>query len=59
VKPASAIIELEGQPGSADLATIAGAGFTVEGAEVQADPADADLVRVRRRGVGTSLPADT
>jgi len=38
---------------------IADAGFTVEGAEVQAAPADADLVHVRRRGAGTSLPANT
>jgi biotin synthase len=49
----------EGQPGSADLAMIADAGFTVEGAELQADAARPDLVRIRRRGAGTSLPANT
>ena len=65
----------EGQPGSADLAMIADAGFTVEGAAPQADAApvapaeDAtsqspatprpDLVHIRRRGAGTSLPANT
>ena len=49
----------EGQPGSADLAMIADAGFTVEGAEVQADAARPDPVYVRRRGAGTSLPANT
>ena len=49
----------EGQPGSADLAMIADAGFTVEGAELQADAARPDLVHIRRRGAGTSLPANT
>jgi biotin synthase len=69
----------EGQPGSADLAMIADAGFTVAGADaaprVPAEPAgpaaappavalapDAprpDLVQIRRRGPGTSLPANT
>ncbi len=55
----------EGQPGAADLAMIADAGFTVEGAEdarAEADrPAAArpDLVHVRRRGAGTALPANT
>ncbi len=70
----------EGQPGAADLALIADAGFTVEGAEeapgelsaalaqakpnepaAPASPAEAgpDLVQVRRRGAGTSLPANT
>ena len=49
----------EGQSGSADLAMIADAGFTVEGAELQADAARPDLVHIRRRGAGTSLPANT
>jgi len=49
----------EGQSGSADLALIADAGFTVEGAELQADAAHPDLVHIRRRGAGTSLPANT
>jgi biotin synthase len=68
----------EGQPGAADLAMIADAGFTVEGAEVkpgelaaalnprpQSPPtpdagsgADPDAVRIRRRGAGTTLPAN-
>jgi len=62
----------EGQPGSADLAMIADAGFTVEGAPEPAvppgTPAPApapapaprpDLVHVRRRGPGTPHPANT
>jgi len=63
----------EGQPGAADLAMIADAGFTVEGAPAQppdqaADerpdpaqpqPAHPGLVHVRRRGAGTGLPANT
>ncbi len=57
----------EGQPGSADLAMIADAGFTVEPpavpAAASASPAPAtphpDLVHIRRRGPGTSLPANT
>ncbi|MGH3279587.1 MAG: biotin synthase BioB [Trebonia sp.] len=59
----------EGQPGAADLAMIADAGFTVEGAETvpaktsqgerRAAPARPDLVHVRRRGAGTALPANT
>jgi len=59
----------EGQPGAADLAMIADAGFTVEGAEdapgeLAADQpttglAGPDLVQVRRRGAGTALPANT
>lgn len=67
----------EGQPGAADLAMIADAGFTVEGApqppaeppaEPPAAPARAaasvpapspDLVHLRHRGPGTSLPANT
>jgi biotin synthase len=54
----------EGQPGAADLAMIADAGFTVEGAEdapgeLAAALARPDLVNVRRRGAGTALPANT
>jgi biotin synthase len=54
----------EGQPGAADLAMIADAGFTVEGAEdapgeLAAALARPDLVQVRRRGAGTALPANT
>jgi hypothetical protein len=54
----------EGQPGAADLAMIADAGFTVEGAEdapgeLAAALARPDLVLVRRRGAGTALPANT
>jgi biotin synthase len=81
----------EGQPGAADLAMIADAGFTVEGAEDKPGelaaalrsrpdsppasdsppapgfpsgpdyPAGAgpDAVRIRRRGAGTTLPANT
>ena len=65
----------EGQAGAADLAMIADAGFTVEGAPVApaaagAAPAAApapltpvtprpDLVHLRHRGPGTSLPANT
>ena len=57
----------EGQPGAADLAMIADAGFSVEGADAgPAEPADAppgsaghqDLVQLRRRGAGTGLPAN-
>ncbi|HEY1669378.1 MAG TPA: biotin synthase BioB [Trebonia sp.] len=59
----------EGQPGAADLAMIADAGFTVEGAEtvpaktnqgeLAAALAGPDLVQVRRRGAGTARPANT
>ena len=70
----------EGQPGAADLAMIADAGFTVEGAEnrppvsattspapetappaaeLAPDTPRPDLVHVRRRGAGTTLPANT
>jgi biotin synthase len=54
----------EGQPGAADLAMIADAGFTVEGVEdapgeLAAALARPDLVNVRRRGAGTALPANT
>jgi biotin synthase len=49
----------EGQPGAADLAMIADAGFTVEGAETGPAAPHQDLVHVRRRGAGTALPANT
>jgi biotin synthase len=49
----------EGQPGGRDLEMIADAGFTVEGAEERTLPEHRrDLVRVRRRGPGTALPAN-
>jgi len=49
----------EGQPGGRDLEMIADAGFTVEGADERSLPAHRrDLVRVRRRGPGTTLPAN-
>ena len=52
----------EGQPGQRDLEMIADAGFTVEGADERTLPAhrpeNRDLVRVRRRGAGTTLPAN-
>jgi biotin synthase len=50
----------EGQPGGRDLEMIADAGFTVEGADERTLPEHRrDLVRVRRRGPGTALPANT
>ncbi|HLI36552.1 MAG TPA: biotin synthase BioB [Streptosporangiaceae bacterium] len=49
----------EGQPGGKDLEMIADAGFTVEGAEEPTLPGHRrDLVRPRRRGAGTPLPAN-
>jgi biotin synthase len=49
----------EGQAGAEDLAMIADAGFVVEGAAEETLPAERlDLVRVRRRGAGTTLPAN-
>jgi len=49
----------EGQPGGRDLEMIADAGFSVEGADERSLPAHRrDLVRVRRRGPGTTLPAN-
>jgi biotin synthase len=47
----------EGQTGSKDLEMIADAGFVVEGAE-SLPSEHRDLVRVRRRGAGTDLPAN-
>jgi len=50
----------EGQAGRQDLEMIADAGFTVEGAAEPTLPEHRrDLVRVRRRGPGTHLPANT
>jgi biotin synthase len=50
----------EGQPGSSDLEMIADAGFEVEGATEDSLPAHRrDLVRLRHRGPGTPLPANT
>jgi biotin synthase len=49
----------EGQAGDRDLEMIADAGFTVEGAQETTLPDHRrDLVRVRRRGPGTALPAN-
>ena len=49
----------EGQAGARDLEMIADAGFTVEGTEERTLPEHRrDLVRVRRRGPGTALPAN-
>ncbi len=49
----------EGQPGGRDLEMIADAGFTVEGEAERTLPAHRrDLVRLRRRGPGTALPAN-
>jgi biotin synthase len=49
----------EGQAGARDLEMIADAGFTVEGAGERTLPEHRrDLVRVRRRGPGTALPAN-
>jgi biotin synthase len=50
----------EGQPGADDLKMIADAGFVVESAQEETLPAARhDLVAVRKRGVGTDLPANT
>jgi biotin synthase len=49
----------EGQAGSRDLEMIADAGFTVEGADERTLPEHRrELVKVRRRGAGTALPAN-
>jgi biotin synthase len=49
----------EGQPGRADLEMIADAGLVVEGQDEQTLPAARhDLVTLRRRGPGTTLPAN-
>lgn len=50
----------EGQPGADDLQLITDGGFTIEGADHPALPAARhDLVNLRRRGAGTSTPANT
>ena len=50
----------EGQAGRQDLEMIADAGFTVEGAAEPTLPEHRrDLVKLRRRGPGTHLPANT
>ena len=46
----------EGQAGSKDLEMIADAGFVVEGAASAGD--HRDLVKLRRRGAGTDVPAN-
>src|ERR1700750_514285 len=49
----------EGQAGARDLEMISDAGFTVEGADERTLPEHRrDLVKVRRRGPGTALPAN-
>jgi biotin synthase len=49
----------EGQPGGRDLEMIADAGLVVEGAGERTLPGHRrDLVRVRRRGAGTTRPAN-
>jgi biotin synthase len=48
----------EGQAGAKDLDMIADAGFTVEGADNSKNEPQQDLVRIRRRGAGTSMPAN-
>ncbi|HYZ53539.1 MAG TPA: biotin synthase BioB [Streptosporangiaceae bacterium] len=50
----------EGQAGSKDLEMIADAGFVVEGSGEQTLPEHRrDLVKLRRRGPGTNVPANT
>jgi biotin synthase len=50
----------EGQPGEADRAMIADAGFLIEGADQTTLPAHRhDLVITRRRGAGGTAPANT
>jgi biotin synthase len=48
----------EGQAGAKDLEMIADAGFTVEGDDNSKKAARADLVKLRRRGAGTDVPAN-
>jgi biotin synthase len=48
----------EGQPGKSDLDMIADLGFVVEGAD-DAVRADHEIQRIRRRGAGTAVPANT
>lgn len=50
----------QGQPGEADRAMIADAGFVIEGVEEPTLPVDRhDLVITRHRGAGTTTPANT
>ncbi len=49
----------EGQPGQADRAMIADAGFVIDGADQPVPGAQPDLVITRRRGAGTTAPANT
>jgi biotin synthase len=48
----------EGQAGAKDLEMIADAGFTVEGSDNSKNEQHQDLVRIRRRGTGTDVPAN-
>jgi biotin synthase len=48
----------EGQAGAKDLEMIADAGFTVEGADNSKNEQHQELVRIRRRGAGTGVPAN-
>jgi biotin synthase len=48
----------EGQAGAKDLDMIADGGFTVEGSDNSKNEPHQDLVRIRRRGAGTSMPAN-
>jgi biotin synthase len=48
----------EGQPGKQDLDMIADLGFVVEGAD-DAGSQDHENARIRRRGAGTTVPANT
>ncbi|HEY1626817.1 MAG TPA: biotin synthase BioB [Streptosporangiaceae bacterium] len=48
----------EGQAGTKDLEMIADAGFVVDGGDNSKNESREDLVRIRRRGAGTSLPAN-
>ncbi|WP_343709653.1 biotin synthase BioB [Mycobacterium sp.] len=50
----------QGQPGHADRAMIADAGFVIEGCDLQTEAAHhRDLVVARHRGAGTTTPANT
>ena len=48
----------EGQAGAKDLDMIADAGFTIEGADNSKNDQHQELVRIRRRGAGTGVPAN-
>lgn len=50
----------QGQPGDADRAMIADAGFVIDGLDPVAASADhRDLVTTRHRGAGSTTPANT